>query len=280
MMFTFVAFVLAVVGQEFARGAAGAAHDDRRVAGRARSCAWRGATGAATAATWCTPGSRCCSSAWRRPRRSSSSATCACRPGDSFELDGYEVTYRARHRLARRRRAPAPARRSRSARCCDVRRGGDTFTLRPSRNYYSTAGPLARARSRASSRARPPARSTCAGGCGATSGWRCGPTSTRSTAPIREARPRVLRLARPTSQALVIARARRALPRQPAAGGVPRDRLAAGGVDLDRRRDRRARRARGALAVAGGAPAAGALASTRRGWAASSRAPDVRSLGG
>ena len=156
--------------------------------------------------------------------------------------------------------APAPARRSRSGAVLDVRKGGKRFTLRPSRNYYSTTGPLARARSRASSRARPPARSTCAGACGATSGWRSGPTSARSTRPIREADRKFAELARRRAGARD-RRARRALPPRPAAGGVPRDR---------RRRsslwiwigggDRGARRARGALALAGGAAAPGALA--------------------
>ena len=45
-----------------------------------RSC---GATGSATAATWCTSAWRCCSWGWRRRRRSRTCASCACHRGSA-----------------------------------------------------------------------------------------------------------------------------------------------------------------------------------------------------
>ena len=59
----------------------GAAGDDRRAAARGRWAAWSAATAGATAATSSTWGWPSCSSGWPRPRPSSSSATCASRPG-------------------------------------------------------------------------------------------------------------------------------------------------------------------------------------------------------
>ena len=139
-MFCLVAFVLAVVGQELWRGTRGAPDDDRRVAGRARSRGSPGATGAATAASSCTRGSPCCSSAWPRRRRSSTSATCACRPGDTFEVDGYQVTYREATAKLGGDSAGTGAPISFGA-VLDVRKDGKRFTMRPSRNFYASGDP-------------------------------------------------------------------------------------------------------------------------------------------
>ena len=79
-MFTFAAFVLAGGRAGAVARRARAARDVARLgAGGAasRSC---GATGAATAATPSTSGSRCCSSAWRRRRRSRRSGWSSCGP--------------------------------------------------------------------------------------------------------------------------------------------------------------------------------------------------------
>ena len=74
IMFVLAGFVLGAVGQELVRGVRA-----RRVMAasrcRSRSSRWSGATGAATAATSCTPGWRCCSSASPPPRASPTSAT-------------------------------------------------------------------------------------------------------------------------------------------------------------------------------------------------------------
>ena len=170
----------------------------------------------------------------------------------------------ARRRLGGHRRADLARRRARRH-----ARGDERFTLHPSRNYYSTQRPVHAARSRASSRARPPARWTCAGGCARTSGSPCGPTWPRSRSRSASG-DREFSDSPGDVQAIVIARAGPALPQRPAAGRVPRDRLAAGGVDLDRRRDRAARRPDRGLALARGAPAPRAVRSTRRGSGASS----------
>ena len=144
----------------------------------------------------------------------------------------------------------------------DVRRGDQAFTLHPSRNYYSTADPSR----------------------GAISRFFEGEAT--SEVDVRwglrrdfwlAVRPDLISLEEPIAsadrqfaespgrvQAFVIRTLAELLPRGPAAGRLPGDRVAAGGVDLDRRRDRRAGRPRGRLAVAGGAAAPRAVASTRR----------------
>ena len=62
------------------------------------------------------------------------------RPGDTFDLDGYQVTYkRATARLADDR-AGTGAPISLGA-VLEARKGDERFTLHPSRNYYSTQDP-------------------------------------------------------------------------------------------------------------------------------------------
>ena len=100
----------------------------------------------------------------RRPRRSSSSATCGCRPGETVRRRRLRVTYRERHGRARRRprrhrRADLVRRRARRA------QGRRALHAAPVAQLLPDPGPARWARSRASSRARPPARSTCAGAC-------------------------------------------------------------------------------------------------------------------
>ena len=79
-MFGLVAVLLAVVVQEFARGAAGPPRAHGRGPARPRSASLSAATGADTAATSCTPGSPSCSSGWPARRRSTSRRTCGSRP--------------------------------------------------------------------------------------------------------------------------------------------------------------------------------------------------------
>ena len=171
------------------------------------------------------------------------------------------------HRPARRRRSGTGAPIAFGA-VLDVRKDGEPSRSGP-RATSTRAGTRRSAPSRASSRARPPARSTCAGACARTSGSPCGPTSARSRS--RSRRPTRKFADTPGDvQALIIA-ARRALPDRPAAGRVPGDRLAARGLDLDRRGDRGAGRAGGDWPT----PEAGCAAcapSTRHGSARSSRA--------
>ncbi len=225
--------------------------------GRAR---WRsswGATAAATAATWCTRGSRCCSWAWPGPRRSRISATCACR-----RASGSPPTATRSPTCGRppswAATAPARARRSPSARCWRCARATSRFTLRPSRNFY-------------------PSRDMGDGAIGrffegeATSEvdvrwglrrdlWAAvRPDISALDGPIREANRR-FGDSDGNVQAIAIAAIAESLPARPPAGRVPHDRLAAGVVDLDRRRHRAAGRADRRLAHARGAPAAGALA--------------------
>ena len=84
-------------------------------------------------------------------------------PGETFEVNGYQVTYREATAKLGGDSSGTGAPISFGA-VLDVRKDGKHFTMRPSRNYYASGDPVARARSRASSRARRPARSTCAGG--------------------------------------------------------------------------------------------------------------------
>ncbi len=268
-MFCLVAFVLAAVGQELVARHDGAPHDDAASPGRAR---WRGspaATAAATAASWCTPASRCCSWAWRRRRRSSTSATCACRPATRSSVNGYDVTYREATAKLGGDSAGTGAPISFGA-VLDVRKDGKHFVLRPSRNYYASARPLARddlalLRGRGHQRGRRP--------LGPHARLLAGGAARHRLARAADPRGRrqVRRLARRRSGA-DRGRARRALPQRPAAGGVPCHRLAAGGVDLDRRRDRRcsARWWRPGRRPRRGC--GGCARSTRPAWAKSSRA--------
>ena len=132
-----------------------------------------------------------------------------------------------------------------------ARKDGEDADAAPVAQLLSRPRTPPRAPSGATSRARPPARSTCAGACGTTSGWPSAPTSARSTA--RSATPTASSPTPPRdAQALLIARPRRELPPQPAARHLPGHRLAAGLVDLDRRRHRPARRADRRVAVARG----------------------------
>ena len=121
------------------------------------------ATGAATAATSCTSGSSCCSSAWPRPRRSRPCATCRCS--------------RARPRRSATRRSPTSSRRPKLVAAPNgrleriefgaelkVTRGGETKTLRTSKDYFPSRHG-ARARSGASSTASRPPRSRWTPAC-------------------------------------------------------------------------------------------------------------------
>ncbi len=187
LMFCFVAFVLAVVGQEFWRGAPGAPGDDRRAPGRGRCCGWSARNRRRYGGYLVHAGIAvlflgvAASSAFIDQRDVRLS------PGESFEIDGYQVTYREADRASSAATAPAPARRSRFGAVLDVRKGDERFTLHPSRNYYSSGDPslgddLALLRGRGDERGRP-----ALGARAATSGWRCGPTSARLTKPLREA---------------------------------------------------------------------------------------------
>jgi cytochrome c-type biogenesis protein CcmF len=139
VMFSFVAFVLAVVGQEFVRGASA-----RRVM---------------TSESWPRALVRL---AGRNRRRyggylvhagiavlilgvAASSAFIEQRdvrlsPGESIRIDDYEVTYREATARLGGDGGGTGAPISLGA-VLDVRRGDRTFTLHPSRNYYSTADP-------------------------------------------------------------------------------------------------------------------------------------------
>ena len=214
-----------------------------------RSC---GATAVATAATSSTSGWRCCSSAWRRPRRSS---TPARRRGSSPARRRRSAATTSRYvkpTVARGRRPPQrpAASRSTSAPCStSAKNGKHVGTLRPERGYFPPTRPDARARSRASSRARRRARSACAPGLRAR-------RLDRDRARRRATCSRLDRRGRqglhrapsdlPAEQRVACSpgarRARRPLRRKPAAGDVPADRLAAGHLDLDRRADRVRRR--------------------------------------
>ena len=139
VMFCFVAFVLAVVGQEFWRGAA----------------ARRTMTGE--------PWPRALAQLTGRNRRryggylvhvgvavlflgvAASSAfiqqqDVRLSPGESFTLDGYEITYREPTAKLGGDDAGTGAPISFGA-VIDVRKGDETFTLRPARNFYSSGDP-------------------------------------------------------------------------------------------------------------------------------------------
>ena len=139
LMFTFVAFVLTVVGQEFARGAAARRTMTGeslpralvRLAGRNRRRYGGFVVHAGIAILFLGVAA---SSAFLEQR------DVRLEPGDTFDVAGYEVTYRRATAELGGDAAGTGAPISLGA-VLDVRRGGDRFTLRPSRNYYSTQDP-------------------------------------------------------------------------------------------------------------------------------------------
>ena len=172
--------------------------------------------------------------------------------------------------------ARAPARRSRSAPCCDVAADGETLHAAPGAQLLpATADPskgadLALLRGRGDQRGRRPlgpAPRLLAGGAArprlARDSRSRAPTASSPSSPPPGAGDRDPR------------RWPSCIASDPPPAGVPRDRVAAGHLDLDRRGDRGLRRAARGLAVAGGPAAPGALASTRPASAASSRAPEL-----
>ena len=228
-----------------------AAGDDaasRRRSRSSRSCA---ATAGATAATSCTSASPCCSSASPPPRRSRTCATCACAPGQTARVGGYDITYvkptgaswppateTERIDLGAVLRV-AQGRQARRRRCA------------PTRGYFPTQDP----------RLGPVGRffeGEATSEVGLRAGWR------RDLWTVITARPlaaeadastegnKALRARRAATactaaqRSLALATALRglsdALRRRAAAGHVPHARLAAGDLDLDRRADRVRRR--------------------------------------
>jgi cytochrome c-type biogenesis protein CcmF len=139
LMFTFVAFVLAVVVQEYARGAAARRTMTGeplpralvRLAGRNRRRYGGYLVHAGIAIMFLGVAA---SSAFLEQRDVRLS------PGESFELNGYDVTYRRATAVLGGDGAGTGAPISLGA-VLDVRRGDERFTLRPSRNFYSTQDP-------------------------------------------------------------------------------------------------------------------------------------------
>ena len=247
-----------------------------------RSCA---ATAAATAATSSTSGWRCCSSASRPRRRSSTRTTCACAPGQTAQ----------RRRLRRPLRAAdrhvddvgGAWRRSRSARSLDVRRDGKhVATLRPTRGYYPSRDAERWAR-RAVLRRRGDERGRPEGRACARDVWTAMKPDIDAAAADDRARATGVHTPRdPASctpeastrscSAASAARDHRALRRQHAAGDVPLHRLAARDVDLARRDHRLPRRPDRAVA---GPPGAAPRASRRATRRASRRSSPARKRG-
>jgi cytochrome c-type biogenesis protein CcmF len=139
VMFTFVAFVLAVVGQEFVRGGAarrvmtGEAWPRAlaRLVGRNRRRYGGFLVHAGIAVLFLGVAA---SSAFIEQRDVRLS------PGESVRIDDYEVTYREATARLGGDGGGTGAPISFGA-VMDVRKGDESFTLRPSRNYYSTADP-------------------------------------------------------------------------------------------------------------------------------------------
>ena len=139
LMFTFVAFVLTVVAQEFWRGASArrTMTGERlpralvRLVGRNRRRYGGYLVHAGIAVLFLGVAA---SSAFLEQRDVRLS------PGDTFEVDGYDVTYRRATASLGDDRAGTGAPISLGA-VLDVRRGNERFTLHPSRNYYSTQDP-------------------------------------------------------------------------------------------------------------------------------------------
>ncbi len=139
LMFTFVAFVLTVVGLEFARGARARRTMTGeplpralvRLAGRNRRRYGGFVVHAGIAILFLGVAA---SSAFLEQR------DVRLRPGQTFDVDGYQVTYKRATAELGGDSAGTGAPISLGA-VLDVRRGNDHFTLRPSRNYYSTQDP-------------------------------------------------------------------------------------------------------------------------------------------
>jgi cytochrome c-type biogenesis protein CcmF len=139
LMFTFVAFVLAVVAQEFARGASARRTMTGeplpqalvRLIGRNRRRYGGYLVHAGIAILFLGVAA---SSAFLEQR------DVRLRPGQSFDVAGYHVTYRRATAALGGDRAGTGAPISLGA-ILDVRRGSKRFTLRPSRNYYATQDP-------------------------------------------------------------------------------------------------------------------------------------------
>ena len=139
LMFCFVAFVLAVVGQEFWRGASAR----RTITGEAWPRALARLTGrnrrryggylvhAGIAVLFLGVAG---SSAFLEQR------DVRLAPGESFEIDGYRVTYREPTAALGGDDSGTGAPISFGA-VLDVRKGDERFTLRPSRNFYSSGDP-------------------------------------------------------------------------------------------------------------------------------------------
>ena len=197
-------------------------------------------------------------------------------PGDSFRTGDYEVTYVRPTAKLGGDSAGTGAPISFGA-VLDVRKGDERFVLAPSRNYY-------------------PTRDASRGAIGrffegeATSEvdvrwglrrdfWAAvRPDIGALDGPIREANAKFGNSNGDVQALIIAAIADRYAQRSRPDGHVPHDRVAAGRLDLDRRRDRSPGRADRRVAVAGGAAAARALA---RGGAAGPRAlPGLGSPGG
>jgi cytochrome c-type biogenesis protein CcmF len=139
VMFCFVVFVLAVVGQEFWRGAGARrvmTHESwpralARLTGRNRRRYGGYLVHAGIAVLFLGVAA---SSAFVQQRDIRLS------PGQSFKIGDYQVTYRKPTARLGGDSAGTGAPISLGA-VLDVRRGGQTYTLRPSRNYYSTTDP-------------------------------------------------------------------------------------------------------------------------------------------
>jgi cytochrome c-type biogenesis protein CcmF len=139
LMFTFVAFVLAVVAQEFGRGASARRTMTGeswpralvRLTGRNRRRYGGYLVHAGIAVLFLGVAA---SSAFLEQR------DVRLRPGQTFQVDGYQVTYRRATASLGGDRAGTGAPISLGA-VLAVRRGGERFTLHPSRNYYSTQDP-------------------------------------------------------------------------------------------------------------------------------------------
>ena len=232
----FVAFVLAVVGQEFWRGARARRAMTSEPRPRALVSAGRAATAAATAATSCTSGSRSCSSASRRRRRSSTSATCGCRRGRPHKVGGYTITYvrPTAGVVATRAGTGAPIT---FGAVLDVRKG-DKHVGRCTRRATTTRPRTPRAgRSGASSTARPTSEVGVRWGLRRDL-WTADRSPTSPSSSRRSARP-TRKFAEPAAERPG-ARDRRdrrdATRTNPPPATLPHDRLAAGRLDLDRRR--------------------------------------------
>jgi cytochrome c-type biogenesis protein CcmF len=139
IMFCFVAFVLTVVGQEFWRGAAARrvmTHESwpralARLTGRNRRRYGGYLVHAGIAVLFLGVAA---SSAFVKQRDIRLS------PGQTFKVGDYQVTYRKPTARLGGDSAGTGAPISLGA-VLDVRHGGQTYTLRPSRNYYSTTDP-------------------------------------------------------------------------------------------------------------------------------------------